>query len=73
MFEPVTLFELAAAALAGLALVLVTALRGWRQWLDLKRLQASDGSGPGRRPAGEIAELRRRVRKLEAIANGIEL
>ena len=52
------------------ALVSVAGLRAWRQWLDVKSLEIARGSG---RPRAELGELRRRVRRLEALANGIEL
>ena len=67
MGDSLSMIELAAAGLAGLALVVAAALHGWRQWLDLKQLQRPD------RGRGELAELRARVRKLEAIADGIEI
>ena len=68
---------LAASALIGLALAAVASLKGWQSYLDFKRLelasQAGDVSLP---PAGgriELADLKERVRKLEAIAAGIDL
>ncbi len=54
-------------------LALIT-LRGFNAWIDLKRreLSHSDAALPvtGRI---EVADLRERVRKLEAIAAGVEL
>jgi hypothetical protein len=67
MTDSLSLIELAAAGLAGLALVVSAGLHCWRQWLELKRLDRP------RRGRGELADLRARVRKLEAIADGIEL
>jgi hypothetical protein len=64
---------LAAAGSAGLAVAMLAGLRGWSQWLELKRLEASRDTPTGAGGRSEIAELRRRVRKLEAIANGIDL
>jgi hypothetical protein len=75
MADPGTLLAIASTGLAGLAIFTAATLRGWTEWLALKRLQASR-SGEGRAGGGrrsEIAELRSRVRKLEAIASGIEL
>jgi hypothetical protein len=73
MTDPDAILTLAGTALAGLAIFTATTLRGWSQWLELKRLQAG-GTGPtpssGR---SEVAELRARVRKLEAIANGTDV
>jgi hypothetical protein len=63
-------------ALLSLAITSAASLRAWRGWLDLKRLQLGKGSsrlsgtGSGK---PELAELKERVRKLEAIANGIEI
>jgi hypothetical protein len=56
-----------------LAITLVSAagLRAWRQWLEVKRVEIA-----GRGPVGsrtELGDLRRRVRRLEALANGIDL
>ena len=56
-----------------LALVSAAALRGWQGWLELRRLELDGGRrapAPARRP--ELTELRDRVRRLEAIANGID-
>lgn len=70
----------AAAALAITSIVSVALLRGWRGWLDLKRYEiAADRSGPepeddtssGLRI--EMADIRERLRKLEAIATGVDL
>jgi hypothetical protein len=68
---------LAASTLAGLGLASWAGLKGWNGWLELKRLEIShnlaDHSLP---PAGgriELADLKERVRKLEAIAAGIDL
>ena len=68
---------LVVAGLAALALVLAAALKGWQGWLELRRLEIAHGTKPmpARGTAGErieIADLRERVRKLEAIASYIE-
>jgi hypothetical protein len=63
------------AAVAGLALAAGAALRAWESWLALRR----EALGSGRPPASpvsariELASLRERIRRLEAIAAGIEL
>ena len=70
-----SLIIFALAALAGLALAAGTALQAWNAWLALQR----DALGSGRSSASpasariELASLRERVRRLEAIATGIEL
>lgn len=75
MSDPTALFTLASAGTLGIAIAAAAALRGWQGWLDIKRLQI-DGSRPaaprGAPPRIEIADLRDRVRRLEAIANGSE-
>ena len=66
-----------------LATIIVTAaiLRGWQGWLALKEREleradhVSGGSLRHAPTAGriELADLKERVRQLEAIANGVEL
>jgi len=63
---PYALLLMLAAALVSLA-----GLAAWRQWLALKRAELVGGSASGRR--AEIGELRSRVRRLEALASGIEI
>lgn len=72
----------AASALAGLIIVALAALKGWQGWLDLKarELEARPGitPEPGTMTISgaariEMADLRERVRKLEAIASGVDL
>ena len=71
----------AAVALAALAIISLTALRGWRDWIQLKReelamLQQSaspDSAVPHAGSRIEIADLKERLRKLEAIAAGVDL
>lgn len=78
--EDVNLYvTLAASGLAGLAMVVAAGLAGWRDWVALKRREIEARTEPAARPertAGariEIADLRERIRKLEAIAAGVEL
>jgi len=65
-----------AILLAGIALLSFALLRGWEDWLRLRRLEL--GEGGARRnpsPAGqrlELLDLRSRVKRLEAIADGME-
>jgi hypothetical protein len=62
-------------ALAALGLATAAALQAWCAWLALKRA-ALDSGRPLPSPASariELASLRERVRRLEAIATGIEL
>lgn len=72
--------DLVVAVVAGLAAFLIAVaalLRAWNGWLELKRAQMGSLDGP--LPAGpspsqriEVADLKERVRRLEAIANGVE-
>ena len=79
MSDPVTSATLAAAALAGLVVVTLAALKAWAWWLDLQRLslQAPAGRAFASPVHGgariELADLKERVRKLEAIAAGVDL
>lgn len=58
-------------------LTCVAGLKGWQAWLDYKRLelasQVGDHSLPPATGRIELADLKERVRKLEAIAAGIDL
>ncbi len=68
---------LAATTLAAVAIVSVTMLSGWRGWLALQHQRLGDARmAPATPNAGtriEIADLKERIRKLEAIAAGVEL
>jgi len=68
---------LAAAALGMTAMLCVTVLRAWRGWLDLKRLELARRAIPDAdEDVGvriELAAVRERLKKLEAIASGVEL
>lgn len=70
---------IAAAALLGLLILANTALRGWQGWLALKereleqRPSAIQGSAVTGTARIEIADLKERIRKLEAIASGVDL
>ncbi len=62
------LLPLALLLTLAIALVSAAGLRAWRQWLEVKRLEIAGGT-----PRTELGELRRRIRRLEALANGVEL
>jgi hypothetical protein len=66
------------AALAGLAMLIGAGLSGWRSWLTLKHseLDQTHGTTAPAPSAGariEIADLKERIKKLEAIAAGVDL
>ncbi len=80
MYDPQSIFVIAAAGLAGLMIASYAGLRGWRGWLDLRRLEIErstsdrlDAAAPSTGSRIEVADLKERVRKLEAIAAGIEI
>ncbi len=72
---------LATSTLLGLLILAVAMLRGWQGWLALKereldlRRSAPEIEGGSREGMQriEIADLKERIRKLEAIANGVDL
>lgn len=79
--EPTVYLQMGVVSLAGLGIVTAGALRGWKGWLDLKRLELQARSQHEQDlPAAsnmtsriEIADLKERIRKLEAIAAGVDL
>ena len=78
MFEPSLV--IAAAALIGLGIVAITLLLGWRGWLALKQRELDRHRSEPREPGSpmgaariEISDLKERIRKLEAIASGVDL
>ena len=77
MADPLMLAVLAAAALAGLIIIAGSALKAWHEWLELQRLALTGSPREGRdtSPSAriELADLKERVRKLEAIAAGVDL
>jgi len=70
---------IAASLLLATAIVTAAMLKGWQGWLSLKarELDAQRGGPDQGHPAGmariEIADLKERIRKLEAIAAGVDL
>jgi len=75
--DPLTIGVLAASVIVGLAGASLAGLKAWSGWLELKKMELAQVAGDrGLPPASgriEIADLRERVRKLEAIAAGIDL
>ncbi|NUQ19117.1 MAG: hypothetical protein HOP95_11845 [Sphingomonas sp.] len=75
--DPMTLGVLSASIIVGLAGAALAGLRAWNGWLELKKMELTQIAGDrGLPPASgriEMADLRERVRKLEAIAAGIDL
>jgi Na+/H+-translocating membrane pyrophosphatase len=75
--DPLTIGVLAASVIAGLGGASIAALRAWNGWLELKKMELTQSVGDrALPPAGgriEMADLKERVRKLEAIAAGIDI
>jgi len=81
MTDPIMWTAISGASLAGTVVVTIAALKGWRDWIGLQRLSL-EGRGHSAEPSNgvpssaariELADLRERVRKLEAIAAGVDL
>lgn len=72
---------IAIAALTGLTVVVAALLKAWQGWLAFKQRElethATPASAPGGSPLGaariELSDLKERIRKLEAIASGVDL
>jgi hypothetical protein len=73
---------IAASGLVGLLVVAGALLKGWQDWLALKSRELEtghtspreiEGGAPGGMARIEIADLKERIRKLEAIASGVDL
>ena len=76
MTDPTAIALMGASLVATLLDAATALLKGWRCWLDYKRLELASRQGEaGHAPTGgriEIADLKERVRKLESIAAGID-
>ncbi|WP_156424988.1 hypothetical protein [Novosphingobium fuchskuhlense] len=66
---------LAVAALVAIAILARTALTAWNGWLDLKRAEAVRSADAGNHVLGliDLSDIKERLRKLEAIAAGVDL
>ena len=72
---------IAASALLALVILSTATLRAWQGWLTFKqreldmRIRPPEIEGGAREGAAriEIADLKERIRKLEAIASGVDL
>jgi hypothetical protein len=75
--DPLMIAVLSASVIVGLTGAALIGLKAWSGWLELKKMELTQIAGDrGLPPASgriEIADLRERVRKLEAIAAGIDL
>ncbi len=76
MQEPAIFLITAGFTLIGITVVSLIALRGWRDWIALKSReleQQRENNPPTATSRIEVADLKERIRKLEAIASGVEL
>jgi len=75
--DPITIGVMSASVLAGLGAASWAGLKAWNGWLELKKMELTQIAGDrGLPPATgriEMADLKERVRKLEAIAAGIDI
>ena len=76
--DSATYLILAASGLIAVAMLSVAALRGFTSWIEYKKIELECGRGPvnGAPSASgriEIADVKERLRKLEAIAAGVDL
>lgn len=83
MTDPLFYTSMSAMALLATGIISFVALKGWRDWISLKRdelqfgtqglAKADDTPAPSTHSRIEVADLKERVRKLEAIAAGVDL
>jgi hypothetical protein len=78
MDTPTLYLIIAATALGATALIALIGLKGFTAWLDLKRAElqlrpGQDAVIPSATARIELADLKERLRKLEAIAAGVDL
>ena len=76
MTESGDILLILALLLAGVAMLSGALLRGWEDWLRVRRLELGQ-SGPRPLPSAaarrlELIDLKDRVKRLEAIADGVE-
>jgi hypothetical protein len=78
MDTPTLYLIIAAMTLISIALIATIGLKGFTSWLDLRRAELEaqrNHNGPATSTTSriEIADLKERLRKLEAIAAGVDL
>ena len=76
MADPVTIGMIALSCLIGLGCATIAGLKAFRTWIEYKRYELAQVSHDPELPITgnriELADLRERVKKLEAIAAGID-
>ena len=77
MADPAAFLLVGAAGIAGISIASAAVLKGWSGWLNLKRHEMTEHPEAAPPPSAaariEMADLKERVRRLEAIANGIDI
>ena len=77
MTDPILIATVTMSVLAAAGIAAWAGLKGWQGWLELKRMELVNGRAEATMPATggriELADLKERVRKLEAIAAGIDI
>jgi hypothetical protein len=77
MTDPALYAMIALSSLAAIAIIAIASLRGFNGWLALQRaqidLRGEAAAAPSPMNRIEIADLKERIRKLEAIAAGVDL
>ena len=77
MIDPLATGVIAASVMCAIGIAAFATLKGWQGWLELKRMELVSGRAEMTLPPTggriELADLKERVRKLEAIAAGIDL
>ncbi|MFP5329253.1 MAG: hypothetical protein ACLGHC_03825 [Alphaproteobacteria bacterium] len=75
--DPLSIGLISASVMTAIGTAAYAGLKGWNAWLELKRMELTHSAGDRHLPpAGnriELADLKERIRKLEAIAAGIDL
>jgi hypothetical protein len=78
MNDAAATLALSTLALVALGMASIAALEGWRGWLELRQFELAhpvsrNTVSPSPAARIELADLKERVRKLEAIASGVDL
>lgn len=74
--EPLFLYlALSLIAVVGLTILALIALKAFRAWIDFKHFELSQAPSPASSSTHRInlADLKERIRKLEAIASGVDM
>ena len=76
MIDPDHTMTIAGTGLLAVAMLSAAGLKGFLAWLELKRAElvaSRDQGSPSASNRIELADLKERIRKLEAIAAGVDL